>query len=109
MDYTSTIKSYYKAYKENDRETLENILAEDLIFTSSWSSYDNTKEMLDTIWPQVLQNDNDVTELEIFELENEFIVTYKLITPDLIQMVEHIKFTGNKISQIRVFTQPKNR
>lgn len=108
MNSKDLIQQYYKSFKDNDRKKLEEILIQDFKFMSNWANYDSAKEMLDTIWPKVIQNENEVSELEIYKLGNEFIVTYKLVTPDIIPMVEHITIRDQKITEIRVFTKSKN-
>ncbi|MCR9154150.1 MAG: hypothetical protein NXI09_08575 [Bacteroidetes bacterium] len=107
MKELETIRSYYKAYETKDRKTLERILVSNFQFISDYAKYRNRDEMLNEIWPAVLNNNNKLTDIEIFGNRNGFIVKYNLLTPDTVRMAEQIVFDGAKISKIEVFSEIK--
>lgn len=107
MNRKEIIQLYYKSFENNDRKTLEDILAPDVVFMSSYATYKNRDEMLNAIWEDVLQNENTVQNLEIFQNGNTYMVKYKLQTSAIITMSEYIKFDHKKIVKIEVFMGTK--
>lgn len=107
MDNLTIIRKYYQSFADKDRKTLESILAPDLKFISSYASYNNSKEMLEAIWQHVLENENTLRNLEIFENENQYMVMYELETPEIVWMSEYLNIDNGFISEIKVFVGPK--
>lgn len=102
--YHETIQAYYRSYKEADSKTLRGMLTDDFRHISSFSEFDDPDEMLNTIWPEV--GKSWAEELEIFGEHPEYMVRYKVIGGDqpARTMSEYIRFEGDKIAEIEVFT-----
>ncbi len=104
VKYRQTIQAYYQSYKEADRETLRGLLTDDFHHISEFSEFDDPDEMLDTIWPEV--GKSWAEKLLILGEYPEYLVRYKVIGGDrpARHMSEYIRFEGEKIAEIEVFT-----
>jgi hypothetical protein len=107
VNYHDAIARYYRAFRDRDRETLERLLAPDFQFVSSFGEYHARDPMLDAIWPAVGQT--WATRLRIFGDGPEFVVLYEHqpasgLTRPPMTMAEHIRFEGDRIAAIEVFT-----
>ncbi len=106
MDYQTAIESYYRAFRERDRERLRSLLRPDCHFVSSYGEYRARDAMLDEIWPAVGQS--WATNLRVFGQAPEFVVTYELehapgVQRPAVRMAECIRFKGEHIGGIEVF------
>jgi hypothetical protein len=107
MSYHEAIERYYRAYRERDRESLRSLLRPDFHFVSSFAEYRDRDAMLEEIWPAVGQA--WATDLRIFGDGPEFVVLYRHAsvpggTRPAMSMAEHIRFQGDQIAGIEVFT-----
>lgn len=104
MEHHQTIETYYQSYKVADRETLRSLLTDDFHHISEFSEFGSPDEMLDTIWPEV--GKSWAEDLQIFDEHPEFLVRYKVVGGEQPSrnMVEYIRFEGEKIAEIEVFT-----
>lgn len=104
MEYRETIKTYFRSYKEADRETLRSLLTDDFHHISAFSEFNDPDEMLDTIWAEV--GKSWAEELEIFGEHPEYMVRYKVVGGDqpARYMSGYIQFKDDKIAEIESYT-----
>lgn len=106
MDYHRAIESYYRAYRDRDRERLRALLTPDFHFVSSFGEYRDRDAMLDGIWPAVGQS--WATGLRVYGEGPEFVVVYEhesapgTNNPG-VRMAEYVRFEGERIAKIEVF------
>jgi len=103
MNARETIKQYYNAFKEADKEALRETLTEDFKHISSYAVYENRDKMIQDIWPAV--GKTWAVNLEIFGTHPEFMVRYNIEGADQPSqnMAEYIRFEDDKIAEIEVF------
>ncbi len=106
MDYHGTIRRYYRAYRDRDRESLRSLLAPKVRFLSSFGEYGERDAMLDEIWPAVGQS--WATNLRILGQGPEFVVLYEHenapgVERPAMSMAEYVRFEGDRIAEIEVF------
>jgi hypothetical protein len=106
MDYHGAIESYYRAFRERDRERLRALLTPDFQFASSYGNYRERDAMLEEIWPAVGQS--WATNLRIFGEPPEFVVVYEHenapgVTRPRMRMAELVRFRGEQIAGIELF------
>jgi hypothetical protein len=107
MDYTAAIERYYRAYRERDRQALQALLTPRFHFVSAFGEYEDRDAMLDEIWPGVGQA--WAANLRIFGQGPEFVVLYQHETAPGVErpsmcMAEYVRFEGERIAEIEVFT-----
>lgn len=103
MNFHRTIKQYYQAFKEANKEALLNILTKDFKHISSYATYTDRDEMMEDIWPSVGQTWAE--DLQIYGTHPEFMVRYKVTGGEqpARNMSEYIRFEKDKIAEIEVF------
>jgi ketosteroid isomerase-like protein len=104
MEYKNTIKEYYRCFKDADKEGLRSILPPDFKHISEYAIYSNRDKMIEDIWPNVGKTYAD--DMQIFGDHPEYFVRYKVVGGDepSRNMAEYIRFDGDKIAEIEVFT-----
>jgi hypothetical protein len=105
-DHRRIIESYYRAFRERDRDGLRAILEPDFHHVSAFGEWTDRDAMLDAIWPEVGQS--WAVDLQIFGEAPEFMVRYALeCLPGswrpLMNMSEYVQFQGDKIAMIEVY------
>lgn len=107
MDYRGAIERYYRAFRERDLEGLRALLTPDFHFASGFGEYRERDAMLEAIWPAVGQT--WATNLRVFGSAPEFVVLYEHqnapgVERPPMRMAEHLRFEGERIAAIEVFT-----
>lgn len=104
MKHRDIIQTYYQSYKKSDRKTLRNLLTNDFRHISEFNQFDDPDEMIEIIWPNV--GKSWAEDLEIFGEHLEFMVRYRVVGGNrpARNMAEYIRFEGDKIAEIEVFT-----
>ena len=103
MNHEEIIKLYYNCFAQKNRNKLTEILSDDFNFISQYARYTDKESMLNEIWPQVLVNENVISELKVFKADSQFIVRYILVSKIKQSMCEFIQFKNDEISSIEVF------
>lgn len=106
MEHRRIIESYYRAFRERDRERLRAILTPDFRHVSSFGEWRDRDAMLEAIWPAVGQS--WAVQLEIFGQAPAFMVRYRHErlpgTPQpRASMAEFVRFEGERIAEIEVY------
>lgn len=104
--HRSAIRTYYRAFRDRDREALVSLLTADFHFVSGFGEYRERDAMLDEIWPDVGQA--WAADLRIFGDGPDYVVVYQHETAPGVQrprmrMAEYVRFEGDRIAQIEVF------
>lgn len=106
MDYRQAIASYYRAFRERDREGLRSILNPDFHHVSSFGEWRDRDAMIEAIWPGVGQS--WAVNLQIFGEAPECMVRFQHESlpgaqPPTMSMAEYIRFDDDKIAEIEVY------
>jgi len=99
------IRKYFAAYKQRDRQALEDAFAEDFIFTSPYDDHISKAEYFVRCWP-VSASGQMINEIErIFEQGNEAFVTYRVTTAkgESFRNTEFFVFDGERVKSIDVY------
>lgn len=106
MDHRHLIESYYRSFRERDRERLRTVLSPHFHHVSSFGDWRDRDAMLEAIWPAVGQS--WAVDLRIFGDAPEFMVRYRIETspgasrPPM-AMAEYVRFEGDTIAEIEVY------
>lgn len=104
MEDREIIKEYYRCFKDADKEGLRKILPPDFKHISEYAIYSNRDKMMEDIWPNV--GKTYAENLQIFGSRPDYFVRYKVVGGDRLgrNMAEYIRFEGEKIAEIEVYT-----
>ncbi|CAN5571211.1 nuclear transport factor 2 family protein [soil metagenome] len=101
---TDLIKKFFTAFQNKDKETVENMLSEDLTFISPDNDTFSKKDYMDKCFP--FSEDGPLFKFEkIFEKENELFILYEisLKNGNKFRNTEFIRFEGDLIKDIEVY------
>ncbi len=101
MNDHDKVKAYFRCFKEKDRETLEKILAPDMVHQSPFGVYEDRDKMLDEIWPSV--GKVWAINLEIFGDGPNYMVRYGHSGGSEARFAEYFRFEHEKIAEIDVY------
>lgn len=103
----SIITRCFDAYKTDDRATIEQIIAEDLTFTSPYDDGIDRAAYFERCWPMHREIDNVMIQ-RIFTEGDEAFVTYLLTLTDGRQFTntEFMTVRDGKISSVHVYFGP---
>lgn len=98
------IRRYYACYRERKKEELRGLLVSDFHHRSSFGEFTSRDEMIDAIWPSV--GTSWAEEIRIFGDHPEFMVHFTTVSEDdgAMRMAERIRFRGERIAEVEVFT-----
>ena len=99
MDQRDAIRSYFQAFRDRDRATLERLLTPDFLHLSPFGRFDDRDRMLDEVWPSVGQHWAE--DIEVYGDSPAYMVRYRHSTGSL--MAEYVRFEGDRIAEIEVF------
>jgi hypothetical protein len=99
MDRHAAVQSYYRAFRERDRKTLERLLTPGFRHVSAFGLYDDRDKMLDAIWPSVGQHWAE--HVRIYGEGPEYMVRYRHSTGA--DIAEYVRFEGERIAEIHVY------
>lgn len=104
MPARDVIRRYYACYRERKKEELRSLLTPDFRHRSSFGEFDGRDEMIEAIWPSV--GTSWAEELRILGEHPEFMVHFTTVSEDdgAMRMAERIRFRGERIAEIEVFT-----
>lgn len=101
---SNTVREYYAAYENGDRDVIENLLVPDFTFTSPYDDHISREQFFEKCWPAGSRIKNfSITEL--VTNDHEAFVVYEA-TPEsgnAIHNTELIKFRDDKIEEIHVY------
>jgi ketosteroid isomerase-like protein len=99
------IRKCFAAYKQRDRQVLEDAFGEDFAFTSPYDDHISKAECFVRCWP-VSASGQMTNEIErIFEQGNEAFVTYRVTTAkgESFRNTEFFEFDGERVKSIDVY------
>jgi ketosteroid isomerase-like protein len=103
-DRLELAQAAYRAYETNDRELIESLLADDLVFYSPPDPGIDREQYFERCWP----NAGLVASFEfvrLIESGDEVVVTYESTKSDgkRIRNTEVLTFEGDKLRQVEVY------
>ena len=104
MTKTDIARQCYRAYETKDRKLLEDLLAEDFVFSSPRDDYIDRATYFTRCWPGS-DNIRKFTFEFIAEQGSEVVVRYLLELTDgsRFRNMETLRFTGDRISSADVY------
>ena len=106
MNHRRIIESYYRAFRDADKEALRSILVPEFHHMSSFGEWRDRDAMIEAIWPSV--GSSWAANLRILGEAPEFVVRYELESrPEVgrprTSMAEYVRFERDKIATIEVY------
>ena len=99
MSHGEAIESYYRAFRQRDRASLERLLTPAFHHVSPFGVHSGRDSMLDAIWPSVGQHWAE--DIEIYGDGPQFMVRYRHSTGA--EIAEHFRFEEDRIAEIHVY------
>lgn len=103
-DRIQTVRDCYRAYQSEDRELIEGLLADDLVFHSPPDPGIDRAAYFERCWPNASTID-DFEFKRLFEHDGEVFVTYEARKVDgrRFRNTEVFGFDGDRISRVEVY------
>jgi ketosteroid isomerase-like protein len=98
------VRQYFAAYESKDRESLEDLLSDDFIFTSPLDARIGKERYFERCWPYSEKVRRYQIE-RLFEKGNEALVLYELepFAGERFRNAEFFRIDGGKIEEVEVY------
>jgi len=104
VDHLKLTRDAYRAYESNDRELIESLLADDLVFYSPPDPGIDREEYFERCWPNA-GHIGAFDFVRLIESGDEVVVTYECTRTDgsRFRNTEVLTFEGDRIRQVEVY------
>ena len=101
---SNLIRKYFSAYELKDRKAIEELVSDDLRFSSPFDDHINRRSYFERCWP-FSEKVRAFHILKLFEEGNEAFVLYECVPKDKpsFRNTEFFKIEDGKIKEVQVF------